>query len=77
MIATLSLLPHWDKRRKSPSHLRRQRNNPSGRSSKLEIIVVLVRPDPEPVVMAFAFASESTIAATNLDGVNAAFLAET
>jgi len=60
-----------------PSHLRRQRNNPSGRSSKFEIIVVLVRPDPEPVVMAFAFAGESTIAATNLDGVNAAFLAET
>jgi hypothetical protein len=32
--------------------------------------------DPESVVIAFPLASESTIPATNLGGVNAALLAE-
>ncbi len=44
--------------------------------SKSEIVVILVRADPEPVKMALAFASHGAVATTNLDGVNAAFLAE-
>src|SRR6266513_5069805 len=43
--------------------------------SKLKIIVILMRADPEPVVMALPLAGESAIAATDLSGVNAPFLA--
>lgn len=44
--------------------------------SKLEIIVILMRADPEPVVMALPLAGESAIGATDLGGVNTAFLAK-
>ncbi len=35
-----------------------------------------MRADPEPVVMALPIAGESAIGATDLSGVNAAFLAK-
>jgi hypothetical protein len=35
-----------------------------------------MRADPEPVVMALPLAGESAISATDLSGVNAAFLAK-
>jgi hypothetical protein len=41
---------------------------------QLKFIVIFVCADPEPVVMAISLAGESAIAATDLDGVNAAFL---
>jgi hypothetical protein len=46
------------------------------RRSKLKIIVILMRADPEPVVIALPLAGESAPAATDLSGVNAAFLAK-
>ena len=48
----------------------------SARRLELEIIVILMCANPEPVIITLALAGESTIAATDLRGVNAAFLAE-
>lgn len=47
-----------------------------GKPSQLEIIVILVSADPEPIITASPLARERAIAATDLGGVNAAFLAE-
>lgn len=47
-----------------------------GEPSQLEIIVILVSADPEPIVTASPLAGERAIAATDLGGINAAFLAE-
>ena len=45
-------------------------------ASQLEIVVILVRADPESVVMISSRPGESAITAADLDGVDAAFLAE-
>ena len=47
-----------------------------GKPSQLEIIVILVSADPEPIITTFPLARERAIAATDLGGINAAFLAE-
>jgi len=48
----------------------------AAQTSKLEIIVILMRANPEPVVPTISLAGEGAIAATNLGGIDPPFLAE-
>jgi hypothetical protein len=47
-----------------------------GQNLELELIVLLMCADPEPVVMTVPLASQCTVAPTDLDSVNCAFLAK-
>ena len=50
------------------------RQKTAEQKSKLKIIVFLVSADPKPIIMTITFTSDGSVAPTDIDSVNGAFL---